>query len=162
MRRVVALVVLVVLASCRTAPLGGPAPGADSSEAAVAQFLAAARAQDLQALSAVWGNAESPTRDRVNREELEKRLLIIMCHLRHEESRIGSAQAGEAGRRLHQVELTQGAKNATSRFTAVRQRDSGRWFVEDMDMQPLQAFCTAMPPPGDRASYSENKTSRAH
>jgi len=144
-RRIVALVVLVVLASCRTAPLGGPEPGARSSEAAVTQFLAAARAQDLQAMSAMWGNSESLVRDRADRQELERRLIVMTCHLKHDESRIGPSRRGEGGRILHDVELTQGPKRATSTFTTVRNSKSDRWFVENFDIEALQEFCASAP-----------------
>ena len=74
----------------------GDLAGATSSAAAVEQFLSAAKAQDLQAMSAVWGNAVSPMRERVDRQELERRLLIMTCHLRHDTSRIGAAQPAVA------------------------------------------------------------------
>jgi hypothetical protein len=145
---------LALLAACRPAAVGAPEPGASSSTRGVEQLLIAARAQDLQALSAVWGNDEGPVRDRVERQELERRLLIMMCHLRHDESRIGPVQAGEGGRTIHPVELKQGATEAVSNFTLVRNKESGRWFVEDFDMRPLRPFCTTMPPPGGRTPGS--------
>lgn len=116
-------------------------PGTESSETAVAQFLDAARGGDLQAMSAVWGNAESPVRDRASRQEVERRLLIMTCHLRHDESRIGPATPGEAGRVLHRVELTQGDKKGSPVFTTVRNAKSGRWFVEAFDLEAVRAFC---------------------
>ena len=147
-RHVVSLLALAIVVGCRPGAVGGPAPGASSSENAVSEFLSAARAQDLQALSAVWGNDVSPARDRIERQELERRLLIIMCHLRHDESRIAQRQAGAEGRTLHPVDLSQGTMRATATFTTVRNRKSGRWYVEDFDMRPLRGFCTQMPPPG--------------
>jgi hypothetical protein len=113
---------------------------------AVSQFIAAARAQDLQAMSAVWGNADGPTRARVERQELERRLLIIVCHLKHDESRIGPPQAGEAGRLLHVVELTQGPRTASLTFTTIRNRRSDRWYVENVDLAPVRAFCHSASP----------------
>ena len=143
MRRALSLlVVLFAIMGCHR-PARGPEAGATSSEAAVRQFLFAAKAQDLQAMSAVWGNAESPMRDRADRQQLERRLLIMVCHLRHDESRIGEAQTGEEGKLLHRVELTQGDKKASPSFTAVRNTKSGRWFVESFDLAALQGFCTA-------------------
>jgi hypothetical protein len=133
---------VVLLASCRSVAVGNET-GASSSEMAVSQFIAAARAQDLQAMSAVWGNADGPTRDRVDRQELERRMLIIVCHLKHDESRIGPAQTGEAGRALHMVEMTQGPRTASVTFTAIRNRRSDRWYVENVDLAPLRAFCHA-------------------
>lgn len=148
MRRIVALLVLVTLASCRTAPMSGPEPGARSSEAAITQFLAAARAQDLQAMSAMWGNSESLVREREDRRELERRLIVMACHLKHDESRIGPSRRGEGGRILHDVELTQGPKRATSTFTTVRNTQSDRWFVENFDIEALQELCAAAPNAG--------------
>jgi len=114
---------------------------------AVTQFIAAARAGDLQAMSAVWGNADGLTRDRrdVSRQELERRLLIMICHLKHDESRIGVAQTGEAGRQIHMVELTQGPRTASVTFTAVKARRADRWFVENVDLVPVRAFCNTRP-----------------
>lgn len=146
MKRLLAVLVLVLLAGCRPAAPGG-ATGAPASDAAVQQFLFGANAEDLQAMSAVWGNQESPTRDRVSRQELERRLLILVCHLRHDESRIGPAQAGEAGRVLHRVELRKGALTASPMFTTVRNPRDGRWYVEDLDMRAVQPLCAASPRP---------------
>ncbi|MCE9601032.1 MAG: hypothetical protein K8S21_02305 [Gemmatimonadetes bacterium] len=143
------LILLVAVAACHRT-MGGPEAGATSSVAAVEQFLAAAKAQDLQAMSAVWGNVESPVRDRVDRQELERRLLIMTCHLRHDTSRIEAAQPAAAGKLTHRVDLTQGDKKASPVFTTVRNAKSGRWFVEDFDFQSMSSFCTAgnrAPPP---------------
>lgn len=143
------LTLLVAIVACRRT-VGGPEAGATSSVAAVEQFLSAAKAQDLQAMSAVWGNAASPVRDRVDRQQLERRLMIMTCHLRHDGSRIGAAQTAPAGKLTHRVDLTQGAKKASPVFTTVRNTKTGRWFVEDFDFQSMASFCTAgnrAPPP---------------
>jgi hypothetical protein len=149
------LMVLVATAACRRT-VGGPEAGATSSAAAVEQFLSAAKAQDLQAMSAVWGNAVSPMRERVDRQELERRLLIMTCHLRHDTSRIGAAQPAVAGKLTHRVDLTQGDKKASPEFTTVRNAKSGRWFVEDFEFASLASFCTAgnRPAPPDLAALS--------
>ena len=133
-------VAMVALAGCR-APSTGVEPGADSSELAVAQFLGAARSEDLQAISAVWGNDVAPARDRLDRRELEQRLLIFTVCLRHDASRIGLARRGENGRTVHDVEMTQGEKNATVAFTTIRNTRSGRWYVEEFDLEAARPFC---------------------
>lgn len=145
MRRLgIAMLVLLSAVGCGPKNTsGGGVTGATSSEQAVVTFLGAARAQDLQAVSAVWGNDESPTRDRVERQELERRLMIIVCHLRHDESRIGAAQSGEAGRTIHQVELTKGTIQATVPFTTVRNKTNGRWYVEDVDLRGARQICNS-------------------
>ncbi len=143
MRRALSLLmVLVAIMGCHRT-VGGPEAGATSSEAAVQQFLFAAKAQDLQAMSAVWGNAESPVRDRADRQQLERRLLLMTCHLRHDESRIGSGNAGVAGTVQHRVDLTQGDKKASPMFTTVRNTKTRRWFVQDFDFAATSGFCTA-------------------
>jgi len=136
------LVVLVALVPACRGP-SGPAAGADSSEQAVVQFLNGARADDLQAISAVWGNADSPTRERVDRQELERRLLIMVCHLRHDESRVGVAQRAEAGRTMHMVDLVADGNTVALPFTTVQNARSGRWFVENVDLQPARDRCRA-------------------
>ncbi len=140
-----ALLLVLAVAGCRPNAVGSGSTGADSSQMAVVEFLNGARAQDLQAISKVWGNAESPTRDRVERQELERRLLVIICHLRHDESRIGAPQLGEAGRTIFSAELTRGTRRATVPFTTVRNTRNGRWYVEDVDLRPAREICNAEP-----------------
>jgi len=150
------MAVLVLLAGCRPGA-GGDATGAPSSDAAVQQFLFAAKAGDIQAMSAVWGDREMPTRDRVSRQELERRLLIIVCHLKHDESRIGAPETGEGGRVKHRVELTQGERRASPMFTTVRNLKDTRWYVEDLDMNAVQAFCA----PASQRRPSDRSEDRA-
>lgn len=137
-----ALLVLLAVAGCRRNVTSSDTAGARNPQEAVVQFLDAARAQDLDAIAAVWGNAESPVRERISRQELERRLLIMTCHLKHDESRVGPAQQGEGGRLTYTVELTQGTKQGSVPFTVIRNSRTDRWFVEDVDLRPVQTFCT--------------------
>lgn len=137
------VVLLTLLPGCRGVRGGGVEAGAASSEQAVVQFLNGAKADDLQAISAVWGNAESPTRERVDRQELERRLLIMVCHLRHEESRVGVAERGELGRTVHRVELVANGRTVVVPFTTIQNTRSGRWFVENVDLAPARELCQA-------------------
>lgn len=143
MRRALSFVLmLVLLAGCRRA-IGGPEPGAAASQIAVQQFLNAAKAGDLQAMSAMWGNEESPVRDRADRQEVERRLLIMNCHLRHDQARIGPPQEAQAGRVQHRVELTQGTKTASPMFTTVKNIKTGRWYVETFELEAVRSFCSS-------------------
>lgn len=147
--------VALVAVGCRASAVPSGSSGAGTSTEAVVAFLNAAKAQDLQAIANVWGNEESPTRDRVDRQELERRLLIITCHLRHDESRIGPAQLGEGGRTIFNVELVKGNVRATIPFTTVKNARNSRWFVEDVDLRPARPICNSEPmnrpaaPPGN-------------
>lgn len=136
------LALVLILGACRPGGMGTE-PGANTSQEAVLEFLNAARAQDLQAISAVWGDEEGLARDRMERQELERRLILMSCLLRHEESRIGEAQRGEGGRLIHSVVVRQGTQEVTVPFTAARNRNSGRWFVQDFDTRSLQSFCSS-------------------
>lgn len=149
MRRMLLIgLMLVGVGGCRRA-MGGMEAGTLTSQLAVQQFVDAAKAQDLQAMSAVWGNADGPVRDRVDRKELEQRLLIMVCHLRHDQSRIGPAEPGEGGRVQYRVDLTQGTLKASPLFKTIKATRSGRWFVEDFEFSATRQFCStqrAAPP----------------
>ncbi|MEN9791543.1 MAG: hypothetical protein RLZZ63_1201 [Gemmatimonadota bacterium] len=140
MRRLVTVLTMAWLTGCASAPVG-PVAGAESPDAAVRGFLAAARGNDMRGLAAVWGNAESPVRDRAKSAEVEQRAMIIICHLRHDQATLGMPQSGQAGRQLIPVDLTQGDRTARTTFTTVQNAKTGRWFVEDVGLAPVAAFC---------------------
>ena len=140
MRRLVAVLAMGWLTGCASAP-AGPTAGAENADAAVRTFLAAARVNDMRGLASVWGNAESPVRDRAKPEEVEQRAMIIICHLRHEQATLGMPQTGQGGRQLIPVDLSQGDLKARTTFTAVQNAKTGRWFVEDVGLAPVAAFC---------------------
>jgi hypothetical protein len=141
---------LLVAAACRTVPatpmLGGTSAagsvGAATPARAVEMMLAAATLQDIQAISAVWGDEKGMTRDRIARDELEKRTLIMICVLGHEKQTIGAPQQLPGNRYLIPVDLTQKEKAGSTTFTVARMGD-GRWVVSDVNLVALQnnGFC---------------------
>lgn len=144
MRRMLplAMVLLLVLVGCPR-PSTSALLGAATSEMAIMDFLGATRAQDVQGVSDVWGNAEAPTRELIkDREEVERRILIMMRVLCHDESAIGAAQAADGGRTEHKVDLTFQGRKVTVPFFTVRNRNTGRWFVEDIDLRAVRDFCS--------------------
>ena len=123
-------------------PEAPDAIGAATPKAAVEGFLRAAKAQDLQTMSAIWGTAKGAARDQMKRDDLEKRLIIMQCTLTHDkwiylEDR-PRLQTG--GRQAFQVELTQGQRSAKTSILTVS-GPGGRWFLEDIDLLPLKEFC---------------------
>lgn len=116
--------------------------GSDSPQAAVSKFLAAAKAQDVQALGAAWGDEKGAARDNLERQQLEQRAFIMLCLLRHDQARLGAQQMLPQGRIGIPVDLTQGQLRATSTFTTAR-TGSGRWYVQNFETVVLQnvGFC---------------------
>ncbi len=132
---------VLLLWGCRQpAPAGLELTGAPDPRAAITRFLGAVSAQDLQAMSTVWGTSKGPARDQIERSELEKRELTMQCYLTHDRSRILNEEPGEGGRRIYLVELTQGELTRRTRFTTVR-GPSERWYVENADIQATRDFC---------------------
>ncbi len=114
--------------------------GAASAREAVDRFLAAIHAQDLQAISIVWGTDHGAARDVVNRAELEKREIIMICFFNHDKASVGPDTPGEKGQRVFPVTLTKGSLTRVSDFTAV-QGPGGRWYVENADIMKVKDFC---------------------
>ncbi len=154
MRRLgIVLASLFTLAACTRTVIttivpsstSGAAPttvGAATSRAAVEGFLTAVKTQDLQAMSALWGTVKGPARDQMNREEMEKRLVIMQCLLMHDRWRFteDGARLLTGGHQQWMVELGRKESVATTKFATVS-APGGRWMVEDVDVVPLKDFC---------------------
>lgn len=144
------IVLLVLLAACHSAQPAPPATspaapgtqtGAATARAAVLAFLASVHAEDLQAMSAVWGTTNGPARDALPRSELEKRELIMMCYFKHDSARILSEAPGTGGKSVYSVELKRGDLTGSTNFYVVP-GPAHRWYVESADLNPLRRFCT--------------------
>jgi hypothetical protein len=117
--------------------------GASTGRGAVEAFLKAVNAQDLQAMSGLWGNAKGLARDQFKRDELEKRLIVMQCLMQHDTATFpeerGRLQTG--GRQEFLVELKKGKVAARTTIMTVTGPD-GRWLVEDVDVTRLKDFCS--------------------
>jgi hypothetical protein len=153
------LALLVLLAACApkvtstttTAPVGEtpaanepPRPsnvtGASTARSAVEEFLTAVRSQDIQAMSVIFGTNRGPSRDNMNRDELEKRLVILQCYFNHDRSRFLSESPGADNHRIVEMELTKQGISRTPNFYAVPGPDN-RWYVDNMEIAAVQDFC---------------------
>lgn len=152
-----ALASITLISACATSPskvsTGAPLPavapagnatGAPDAKAAVLAFLDAAKSQDLQALSSVWGSSEGSVRETGNipREEMEKRELVMLCYLSHDTHQVLSDAPGANNERVIAAQLRRGNLARTSNFYAVA-GPGGRWYVRSFDMEPLTDFCRA-------------------
>lgn len=131
---------MIVAGGCVRQNSSSATTGSSGAKAVVESFLGAVRAQDLQAMSALWGNREGLVRDRIDRSELEKRELIMQCYLSHDKFRILDESPGQNDRRIVRVLLTKGNLERETTFTTVA-GPSQRWYVEDADIQKTQDFC---------------------
>ena len=135
-----------------TGPVGAPAPapaagapvsniaGGATPAAAVEQFLNAVRAQDIQAMSVNFGTSRGPSRDNMNRDELEKRLIILQCYFNHDKFRILREYPGDDSHRVVVVELTRGSNVRNPSFYTIA-GPGGRFFVDNMEIAAVRDFC---------------------
>ncbi|HVB30434.1 MAG TPA: hypothetical protein VNE60_02790 [Gemmatimonadaceae bacterium] len=147
MRKLIIGLALVAGCSSGGTMRGNPAPlvpsndtGALNPDAAVNQFMAAVKAEDLQAMGAIWGTPDGPARDQMSQDVLQQRELIMLCYLKHDSYKIlGDAPSMDNTRALS-VDVTRKERTHATTFTAVRGKN-GRWYVEAVDIQPLTDFC---------------------
>lgn len=138
---VVLPLVTVALAACGKKPAPGVAlTGAPAPRVAVEQFLGAVKAQDLQAMSVVWGTSKGPARDQLERSELEKREIIMQGCYDHDRYRILEEGPAPDGERFVKVEITRARKTAVPTFSLVK-GPSDRWYVRDAGIAAMKEFC---------------------
>jgi hypothetical protein len=138
---------LLALAACHSSSgsskPGAPQPGAPEARAAVEGFLTAVKAQDLQAMSNIWGSEKGPAREIIgDRAELEKREIVMQCYLTHDRFRIlGDVPGTVDDQRVFRVELVKGPLTRSTTFTTVR-GPSERWYVLTADLEPVRDLCS--------------------
>jgi hypothetical protein len=151
MKKLIAAALLVSgLAACRTTTTSStavaPAPagnqtGAPDPASALRGFLGAAKTPDLQAMSAYFGDRDGSARDRIPRDELEKRELIMASCLKYDRYDVVGDAPAQNGGRTFAVLLTKPGKSATVNFDVVRASDA-RWYVQQFDITKLMAdYC---------------------
>jgi len=114
--------------------------GAATARGAVTEFLDAVKAQDIQAMSVIFGTRSGPSRDNMDRSQLEKRLIILQCFFSNDKFRILDETLGESGHRVITVELTKGGNVRTPRFYAIA-GPSNRFYVDNMEIAAVRDFC---------------------
>ena len=148
-----AIVALLVLAGCRrqvqvtsvpTANPGLGTTGAATPRESVQLFLATAKAQDLQAMSNIWGSTAGPARTSgvMSAADLEQREIIMMKCLRHDSYAILSETPAKGGERLFVVELRKGTLTARSNFIATLGPEN-RWYLREFQPETLNSICAS-------------------
>jgi hypothetical protein len=134
---------LVLVAACKTVVVHDTSKtGGATPRDAVDRFLAGARAQDMQAIGAVFGNDQGPLRDHADRATIERQFLIQLQCTRHDKATISEPVRGEAGHQIFTVDMKQGTNAASVKFTTVK-GPSDRWYVQIFEITVLQnkGFC---------------------
>ncbi|MGQ0648172.1 MAG: hypothetical protein ACT4P7_11430 [Gemmatimonadaceae bacterium] len=100
----------------------------------------AVAAQDLQAMSVVWGTEKGAARDQLDRNELDQRLIMIQRCYAHDRFSIVDEAPGQSGHRMIKVSIVRGRRTKTPTFELVK-GPSDRWFVQDADFDTMQDMC---------------------
>lgn len=116
--------------------------GAPDATSAVRGFMAAAKLQSMQALSMWWGDSQGATRDLIAKDELEKRELIMLRCLKHDRYDVVGDALGTGGTRDVIVNVKYHDSENTTHLTVVAGPHS-RWYVQNVDLKPLQSICIA-------------------
>ena len=146
------IVSLVLLAAaCRhttTEETVGPPPrpivGAGATpRAALDEFLASVKTQDLQAMSLAWGDKNGPAQESksMSRTDMEQREVYLMRCFRYDSYRVLGDQPAAEGERQLQVEITRGTVRRTTEFFMAR--GPSRWYVRTAGMEPVRELCSA-------------------
>jgi hypothetical protein len=159
MKKLIALSLL--LAACHRAPSSAPTPanalGAADPKSAIGAFIAAINAQDLQAMSAVWGDADGSVRNQMNADELMKREVVMIQMLKcvRKDFTVISDAVASTTQRSMVVEMnflppsraggSTGNGTVVTRTTniAVANDKSGRWYVSAVDLNKINDVCLA-------------------
>jgi hypothetical protein len=147
---------MLLITACASAPSANPGSttpnpvasggmsGAAAPRLAVEQFLSAAKAGDLQAMSVVFGTNKGAARDNIQWNELEKREIILQCFFNADSYRIVSEAAGADGHRVVRAELAKGKVLRQPNFFVI-QGPEGRWYVDNMEIAVVRDFCGQSP-----------------
>jgi hypothetical protein len=127
-------VAALTLACGRSATYTAPA----EPEAAVRAFMHAVQANSMVGMGELWGTRRGPAIRWMNREEMEKRLIVIRTYLDHEQFDLLGPSVPAPGRadadvRLLQVRIVRRGCTPTVPITVVR-HGSG-WLVNEINLE---------------------------
>lgn len=147
---IVGLVMLSLAGACRsssvnTMPSSAPAPmgaqtGAADPVSALRGFLDAAKAQNIQGISAFWGDQDGTVRGRFPKTEEEQREIIMARCLRHDRYDVVGDAPAVGGGRTYAVSLSRPGRTVTTNVDVVPASDH-RWYVQKVDMEKLTDYC---------------------
>ena len=140
-----AIVLLLVSACHRTVVTGSPTapgtPGGATAGEALSRFMAAAKAQDLQAFALIWGTKDGPVIQTMAREDREMREITMLCYLKNDSYRIISQSPSANNEHVFNVELRYKGLTRSTNFYATL-GPSNRWYVRQVEkIDALRDIC---------------------
>jgi len=148
MKKLMLAIVVIGAVACHTAPPSTSgienSPGAKTSVGAVERFFSAVHAQDLQAMSQVWGTSHGAARDNMDRTQLEKREVILQCYFNYDAFRVLGESPTSEIRRMVRIELERGGRTRSPVIYTVM-GPNNRWYVENLDIAAVKDFCAMAP-----------------
>lgn len=139
----VAVAFLAVTSACASS--GGSAGGATidsaygalSAEAAVSQFLDAAKRSDYQLMARLFGTRNGPASETLGRIEVEQRMYILASLLQHQSYELRRVPvAEEEGQNRVAADMV-GTRNGDVTVPFLASNNRGRWFVEEIATEAL-------------------------
>jgi hypothetical protein len=102
--------------------------------------MSAAKAQDLQAMSMIWGSSAGPVRSTMGQQEIEQREVILIGCLKHDSYRVVSDNPAAGGERQLPVELKFKELTRSTNFY-ITPGPSNRWYVRTFDLESVRDIC---------------------
>lgn len=119
---------------------GDPADyGAPTAEAAVREFLDAARQQDYRGMAQQFGDTDGPAEEQLGVVEVEQRMMVLAGLLGHDSYQLERRDLAQVGPdRARYVATMRGTRRGTVDVPVIAAEASeGRWFVEQVVMDRL-------------------------
>jgi hypothetical protein len=158
-KKLIGIGALLLVACQRSVQVSSPTPspsataaatiaaggGAPTPAEALAAFMSATKAEDLQAVGAIWGDPDGLAREKMSRQEFEMRAYIIVKCVRHDRYSILTEGNAAGNRRVASVQITKdggtrGVQTKQTNVTFARNKQS-RWYVEIVELEPLTPIC---------------------
>ncbi len=121
----------------------GSVTGAATPRDAVVAFMAAIKAEDLQALGGIWGTKNGPARDAMSTDVLQKRELTMLCFLHFDSYRIVAEAPAMHDERTYAVELKYQKLEHTGQFDVGRASDDRYYVFSVVNFDEFKDFCAA-------------------
>ena len=118
-------------------------PGAATPSLAISTFMTAIKNQDLDALALIWGSEKGPARDVTPSDQFRKRELIMECYLQHDSYTVQSDVEQQRGLHVVSLQITKGTFTRNTK-TQVVLGPNNRWFVDNIELEPLKDLCSGV------------------